>query len=126
MEKTFEEKVAEARSKVPAFSAAEAHQYRQEDPAVVFIDPRDAADISATTGIIPNALNVTLHELGNTADSDFPNPLSDRSRTIIAACQGGPMGALAAYALKQRGYKDVHYIDGGTQAWLDAGYPTVK
>ena len=126
MEKSFEEKVAEARDKVPAISAEEANRFRQQDPGVVFIDPRDADDIRSTTGIIPDALNVTLYELGATADKELPRPLSDRSRVIITACQGGPMGALAAYALKKRGYKDVRFIDGGTQAWLDAGYPTTR
>ena len=126
MEKSFEEKVAEARQRVPALTARQAREYQQADPGVLFVDPRDASDIRSTTGLIPDALNVTLYELGSTADSDLPPPLADRSRAIIAACQGGPMGALAAYALKQRGYKNVHFIDGGTQAWLDAGFTTVK
>jgi rhodanese-related sulfurtransferase len=124
MKKTFEERVAEATSSVPALTAQQANQQRQQFPEVIFIDPRDASDIQSTTGIIPDALNVTLYELSSTADSDLPSELSDRSRAIITACQGGPMGALAAYALKQRGYKNVHFIEGGTQAWLDAGYNT--
>ena len=36
------------------------------------------------------------------------------------------MGALAAHALKQRGYNNVHFIDGGTQGWVDAGYSTAR
>lgn len=36
------------------------------------------------------------------------------------------MSALAAYALKQRGYKNVRFIEDGTQAWLDAGYSTAR
>jgi rhodanese-related sulfurtransferase len=36
------------------------------------------------------------------------------------------MGALAAHALKKRGYTRVQFMEGGTQAWLDAGYPTRK
>lgn len=124
MEKTFEEKYAEAKANVPALSPQHAHQYRQGNPDVVFIDPRDESDIKATTGIIPNALNVSLFDLKAIPDCDLPTDLTDRSRAIIASCQGGPMGALAAYALKQRGYKNVKFIDGGTQAWLDAGYPT--
>ena len=123
MEKTFEERVNEARDKVSALSPQVAHQQRS---GVIFIDPRDASDITSTTGIIPEALNVTLNELSNTADSELPKALSDRTRAIITACQGGPMGALAAYALKQRGYENVHFIEGGTQAWLDAGYTTAR
>jgi rhodanese-related sulfurtransferase len=123
MEKTFAERVAEAKARVPALSAQQANEHKQQSDAI-FIDPRDAADIQSTTGIIPQALNISLFDLSNTADKQLPGVLSDRARTIIAACQAGPMGALAAYALKQRGYKNVHFIEGGTQAWLDAGYPT--
>jgi rhodanese-related sulfurtransferase len=126
MEKSFEERVAEARARVPALTAQQANAHKQQQPEVIFIDPRDAADIQSTTGIIPQALNIRLFDLSKTTDSELPAALSDRTRTIITACQGGPMGALAAYALKQRGYKNVHFIEGGTQAWLDAGYPTVR
>ena len=76
---------------------------------------------------------------GHTNPSSSPStrgtaPLKDpialnRSRflsPIITACQGGPMGALAAQALKHRGFTRVAYVDGGTQAWLDAGYPTER
>lgn len=124
MEKSFQEKVAEAKAEVPALSAQEANSHKQQKSDVVFIDPRNESDITSTTGIIPGALNVTLSDLGN--GGDLPEQLADRNSTIIAACQGGPMGALAAYTLKQRGYRNVHFIDGGTQAWLDAGYATVK
>ena len=124
MQKSFEERVAEARAEIPAISPQEANHRKQSDPAILFIDPRDATDISSTTGIIPGALNVTLGELSEKPVTDLPQELADRTRTIITACQGGPMGALAAHALKKRGYNNVQYIDGGTQGWLDAGYPT--
>ena len=124
MEKSFSERVAEAKAEVSSVSPQEANQRKINDPAILFIDPRDAADINATTGIIPGALNVPLNELNEKSDSELPQELESRSRPIITACQGGPMGALAAYALKQRGYNNVTFIDGGTQSWLDAGYAT--
>ena len=124
MEKSFSERVAEAKAEVSSVSPQEANQRKINDPAILFIDPRDAADINATTGIIPGALNVPLNELNEKSDSELPQELESRSRPIITACQGGPMGALAAYALKQRGYNNVTFIDGGTQSWLDAGYTT--
>jgi rhodanese-related sulfurtransferase len=126
MEKSFEERVAEARAEVAAVSAQEANQVKLDNPEVLFIDPRDAASIEKTTGIIPGALNVGLDVLSAESDNALPGELADRTRSIIAACQGGPMGALAAYALKRRGYNNVHFIDGGTQAWLDAGFETVR
>lgn len=124
MEKTFEEKFAEAKAAVESISPQEASQRKANDPETIFIDPRSPEDISATTGIIPGALNVSLDTLSESAD--LPNELSSQSRQIIAACQGGPMGALAAHALKQRGYDNVYYMDGGTQGWLDAGFNTAR
>jgi len=96
------------------------------DPQTLFIDPRSAADIAATTGIIPGALNVTLKELSDASDEALPRQLASRTRPIITACQGGPMGALAAHALKQRGFHNISFVDGGTQGWLDAGYATMR
>jgi len=124
MEKSFSERVAEAKAEVPAVTPQSAKERRENDPDTLIIDPRKAADISASTGIIPGALNVTLAQLSETADAELPQELASRSRPIITACQAGPMGALAAHALKKRGYTNVSFMDGGTQGWLNAGYAT--
>ncbi|MEJ2142300.1 MAG: rhodanese-like domain-containing protein [Gammaproteobacteria bacterium] len=123
MEKSFEQRLAEARAAVAAVSPQQANEYKERDPDVVFIDPRNASDIHSSTGIIPGALNIPLSEL---SESELPGELSDRSRSIITTCQAGPMGALAAHVLKQRGYNNVQFIDGGTQGWLDAGFSTAQ
>lgn len=126
MEKSFSERVAEAKAVVSSISPHAAKQQRDSDPTTVFIDPRDAAGIAGSTGIIPGALNLPLATLSNGAVTDLPEELASRERPIITSCQAGPMGALAAYALKQRGYTNVRFMDGGTQGWLDAGYTTVR
>jgi rhodanese-related sulfurtransferase len=122
----FDAQVAQAKAEVSAVSPDEARAFRYNDPSTIFVDPRSAGDIDATTGIIPGAINVTLDDLSDQPDEYLPEELSSRSRTIITACQGGPLGAIAAYTLKQRGFNNVFYIDGGTQGWLDAGYATQK
>jgi rhodanese-related sulfurtransferase len=126
MEKSFKERVEEAKAAVPAVTPQEANARKTSDPNTLFIDPRGADDIRKTTGIIPGALNVALKDLSDTSDDRLPEALASRSRPIITACQGGPMGALAAHALQQRGFENVAFIDGGTQGWLDAGYATVR
>lgn len=126
MEKSFKERVEEARAAVPAVTPHEANARRNSDPNTLFIDPRGADDIRNTTGIIPGALNISLKDLSDTSDADLPEGLASRSRPIITACQGGPMGALAAHALRQRGFNNVAFVDGGTQGWLDAGYATIR
>jgi len=124
MEKSFSERVAEAKAEVPAISPQAAKERKERDPNTLFIDPRDAAGISSSTGIIPGALNFPLGKFNESADAALPEELASRSRPIITACQAGPMGALAAHALKKRGFTNVCFMDGGTQGWLDAGYST--
>lgn len=126
MEKSFSERVAEAKAEVPAISPQAARERKEQDSNILFIDPRNAADISASTGIIPGALNLPLGKLNESADADLPGELASRSRPIVTACQAGPMGALAAHALKKRGFTNVCFMDGGTQGWLNAGFPTHK
>jgi len=126
MEKSFAERVAEAKAAVPAISPQDAKERKERDPNTLFLDPRDAAGIASSTGIIPGALNLPLGKLSESTDADLPEELASRSRPIITACQAGPMGALAAHALKNRGFTNVCFMDGGTQGWLNAGYPTKK
>lgn len=126
MEKSFSERVAEAKAEVPAISPQAARERKEHEPSTLFIDPRNAADISASTGIIPGALNLPLGKLNECVDADLPEELASRSRPIVTACQAGPMGALAAHALKKRGFTNVCFMDGGTQGWLNAGYATQK
>ena len=122
MDKTFAEKVAEAKQVVAAVSPAQAGALRKS-PGVVFVDPRPAAAIAETTGIIPGAHNVALDDI---RDGRLPAVLSDRSIRVVTACQAGPMGAIAAHELIKQGFSNVCYLDGGTQGWLDAGFQTAR
>lgn len=126
MEKSFEERVAEAKAEVIAITPEEARECMQCNPGTLFIDPRTAEDISTTTGIIPGALNIPLDVLNTKTAKDLDDVFKPRSRPIITSCQGGPMGALAAHTLKQRGFENVFFMEGGTQAWIDAGYLTTR
>ena len=128
MAKTFNQMVAAAMAEVPVISPAKAHRRMQEDPRTLVIDPRDAADIPAT-GIIPEAMNISYGALTYKADNELPPEwrepeLEDRSRPIITACESGELGALSGKLLKDMGFSNVSILEGGTQAWKDAGYPT--
>ncbi len=121
--------VAEALTEVSAVSPGEALLRIQQNPKTLVIDPRDAADILATTGIIPGALNISYGALTYRADNEVPVEwreleLEDRSRPIITACYSGELGSLAAKLLTDMGFTNVSNLEGGTLAWIDAGYPT--
>ncbi len=89
---------------------------------------RDAADIPVT-GIVPGGVNVSLGMLPVRADLELPEEYRDsrvqhRSRQIITTCVLGPNGAIGARLLKEMGFTNVAFMDGGMQAWKDAGLPT--
>jgi rhodanese-related sulfurtransferase len=128
MAKTFMQMVSEAQAAVPGVSPAEAKQRLEQDSNTLIVDIRDTADIPIT-GKIPGSLHVSYWTLPFKADQELPEEwrepqLQDRSRPIITTCEGGPMGALAAKLLKDMGFANVSYLDGGAQGWKDAGYVT--
>ena len=128
MAKTFNQMAAEAMAEVPVIDAQEAHRRIRQDSDTLVIDPRDASDIPVT-GIIPGAMNISYGALTYKADNQVPPEwrepeLADRSRPIITACEIGPLGDLAGKLLQDMGFTNVSILEGGTQAWIDAGYPT--
>jgi rhodanese-related sulfurtransferase len=125
--KTFTSMVTEAMAEVPSISPEEAQQRLQQDPNVLVINPLDAADVQAM-GIIPGAMNISYGSLTWKADNELPPEwrepeLQDRSRPIITACGTGELGALSAKLLQDMGFTNVSNLEGGTQAWIDAGFP---
>jgi rhodanese-related sulfurtransferase len=126
--KTYDQMVKEAIGEVPTISPAEARRRMQQDPRTLVIDVRDAADINAT-GTIPDAMNISLgtltYKADNEVDESWREPaLRDRARPIITVCEMGPMGALGGKLLRDMGFENVSILEGGTQAWKDAGFPT--
>jgi rhodanese-related sulfurtransferase len=65
------------------------------------------------------------YKADNEVDESWREPaLRDRARPIITVCELGPMGALGGKLLKDMGFTNVSILEGGTQAWKDAGFPT--
>jgi rhodanese-related sulfurtransferase len=92
------------------------------------VDVRDAADIPST-GLVPGGLNISLGMLPVKADLELPEQLrepglQDRSRQIITTCQLGPNAARGAKLLKDMGFTNVAYMEGGMAAWITADLPT--
>jgi rhodanese-related sulfurtransferase len=128
MSKTFSQMVSEALAQVPTVKPVELQKRLREDKKVLVIDVRDAADIEMT-GSVPNAMNISLGSLTYKADNEVPEnwreaALKDRSRPIVTTCILGPLGALAGKLLHEMGFTNVSILEGGVQAWKDAGLPT--
>ncbi len=128
MAKTFMQMVAEAQAEVPGIDVAEAQRRLQDDPDTLLVDVRDFANRRAS-GMAAGAIPISSGALPIAADTEVPEDwrdarLQDRSRPVITVCDLGPMSAVAAKTLKDMGFANVAYLEGGTQAWKDAGLPT--
>ena len=128
MAKTFMQMAEEAMAQVEGISAEEAQQRLKQDSNALLVDVRDAADIPST-GLAPRGMNISLGMLPVKADLELPEEwrdsrLQDRSRQIIITCQTGENAARGAKLLKEMGFTNASYMQGGMEAWKAAGLPT--
>jgi rhodanese-related sulfurtransferase len=128
MAMSFMQMAEEAMAQVDGISAEEAQQQLQQDANALLIDVRDAADIPST-GVPAGGANISLGMLPVRADLELPEDwrdarLQDRSRQIITTCPLGANGARAAKLLKDMGFTNVSYMEGGMDAWNKAELPT--
>jgi rhodanese-related sulfurtransferase len=122
--------VDEAKAEVPAISPEDAQRCVEQDPNTLIVDVREPSGI-AETGGIPGAKNVPLGELPLKADRELSEDLrdtdlQDRSRPIMTTCGAGGQAALAAKTLKDMGFQNVSFIEGGFKGWIAAGLPTER
>ena len=128
MAMSFMQIAEEAMAQVEGISAEEVQQRMNQEPNALLVDVRDAADIPST-GLATGGLNISLGMLPVRADLELPEDwreprLQDRSLPVITACQLGPNGAIGAKILKDMGFTNVGYLEGGMEAWKAAGLPT--
>jgi rhodanese-related sulfurtransferase len=124
--KTFMQMVGEAKAEVPGVAPADV-QARQQQGALV-IDVREPEGIKET-GAIPGSMNIPLGMLPIKADNELPEAvrearLQDRDQEIVVTCAAGGQAALGAKTLKDMGFTNVSYVEGGTRGWKEAGLPT--
>ncbi|MDP9364520.1 MAG: rhodanese-like domain-containing protein [Chloroflexota bacterium] len=128
MAKTFMQMVGEAQAEVPGIGPEDLRRRRERDPRTLVVDVRDLTNRRAS-GMVEGAVAVSSGTLPVAADTEVPEDwrdprLQDRSVPVVTVCDLGPMSALAAKTLKEMGFQDVAYLEGGTQAWKEAGLPT--
>ena len=95
-----------------------------ESGDALLVDIREP-DERAQHGLIPGAVFAPRGMLEFWADpsSSYHRPEFDPSRRVILHCASGGRSALAADTLQQMGYQNVAHLDGGLNAWRDAGQP---
>ncbi len=128
MAMTFIQMAEVAMAEVDGISAEQVQQRLQEDSNALLIDVRDAADVPST-GVPAGGVNISLGMLPIRADRELPEEwldsrLQDRSCQIITTCFAGMMSAMGAKVLKDMGFTNVCYMEGGMDAWKEAGLST--
>jgi rhodanese-related sulfurtransferase len=127
MAMTFMQMAEAAMAEVDGISVEESKRRVDEDPNALIIDVQDAAELSEF-GLASGGQNISLGNLPVKADTELPadwtDPgLQDRSRQIIVTCAMGPNAARGAKLLKDMGFTNVSYMEGGMEAWSAAGLP---
>lgn len=93
--------------------AATVEKVRQRDDVVV-LDVRE--DWEYAEGHIPGAVLVPLGQIPDRLD-EIP-----QDKTVIAVCRSGNRSNQATQFLQQQGFTNIHNMQGGMQAWSQAGY----
>ena len=126
--KSFIDLLSEANSEIKTISVDEL-KLISDDPQTQIIDVQ-SKDVIDNSGMIPNAIHANRGFLEFYADQREDNPFRkseiNNEKKIIVYCGAGGQGALATKTLQDIGFKDVSNLEGGSEAWVKAGYPLVK
>ena len=123
MRKSAAELVTEAKARVENLNP-DAVESELASGDAVLVDIRDAPELE--TGRISGSVHVPRGMLEFRADPSSPYHQEglDPTKRVILHCASGGRSALAAATLKEMGYENVAHLDGGINAWKDAGKPT--
>lgn len=130
MAKTFMQMVGEAKAEVSGVSPQDVQAKIDGSKKPLIVDVREPEGV-AETGAIPTSINVPLGVLALKADQELPEAvrderLQDRDQEVIVTCGAGGQAALGAKTLKDMGFTNVTYVEGGMRGWQEAGLPTEK
>ena len=130
MAKTFMQMVGEAKAEVSSVAPKDVQAKIDGSKKPLIVDVREPEGV-AETGAIPTSINVPLGMLAIKADQELPEAmrderLQDREQEVIVTCAAGGQAALGAKTLKDMGFTNVTYVEGGMRGWQEAGMPTEK
>lgn len=122
---TASDMVRAARARIRNLTPAQVEAHLIEDRSIL-VDVREPEELDEH-GLIAGAFHAPRGLLEFWADPQSPvhRPELDPGRHTILYCAAGSRSALAAAALQELGYRDVSHLDGGIEAWKQAGLPVV-
>lgn len=120
---TIDQLLARAQSRLDRLEPAAA--LAAQGAGAVIVDLRCDDDRRAS-GVIPGSvavpLSVVFWRLDPTSGYDDPR-LSDPARQFVLVCNDGYSSSIAAATLRDLGFDRATDLDGGFNAWRDAGLP---
>ena len=115
--------VAEANQQIEEISIADAREMVGRDN-VLFIDIRDIREV-AKSGRSSGARHVPrgMLEMWIDPDTSYHRAFFAEDKKFIFYCAGAWRSALAAKTAQDMGLTPVAHLEGGINAWIDAGGP---
>lgn len=111
--------LAEATARVPFISLeALAMAIAARDNDLIVLDVREREPFASQH--VPGAVHLPRGQLELRVNAVLPDP----TRRIVTVCEHGKISTLAAATLRMLGFTRVMALDGGMQAWRDAGHPS--
>ncbi|HYW31405.1 MAG TPA: rhodanese-like domain-containing protein, partial [Gemmatimonas sp.] len=105
------------RAGVHEVSVADAQAAVAAAPAAYLFDVREDHEFASAHAVGAQHLSRGVLE------RDIERLVPDKGTPLYMYCGGGFRSALAADALQQMGYTNVHSVTGGWRAWEEAGAP---
>src|SRR5207247_10240362 len=110
--------LAEAAARVPFMSLTELRSHIEGATGeLLVLDVREREAFER--GHIPGARLLPRGQLELRVNEELPDP----TRRILAYCELGQISTLAAATLRNLGFQRAVALDGGMQAWRQAGFP---
>ena len=119
-----EDYVAEANKEIRNIDTKTLRKMIEEEPGLVILDVREAAEIAQTGGTIdaPRVHNVSRGWL----EFRVPERVPDKDTPIVTFCGLNLRSPLAAVDLMKMGYTNVANYEDGFPAWVEAGLPLTQ
>ncbi len=112
--------IAQAQNGPANLHPRQAAQWLETDKNVVVLDVRTPAEYNQ--GHLKGAVNLDYNA------PNFEQQLArlDKNKSYLVHCAVGGRSTKSLPVLQKLGFKNVRHLDGGIQAWQQAGQPVVK
>lgn len=88
--------------------------------ALTILDVREATEFAVSH--LPEAKNLPLSKI----PAEIAPFAALKDQAVLLYCASGGRSTAAAHQLKRQGFTQLYNLDGGIDAWINAGFPTKK